>query len=82
MPLILDGRQGGSLRDVTDLRRMVADAGGLYSRAGLARRWNLSRTAVGNMTVESSFPSPVYVDGTKEVWLACEADAWRADRRP
>jgi predicted DNA-binding transcriptional regulator AlpA len=60
-----------------ELRRAIADAGGLCSRAGLAERWGVSRQAVSKMTLKPDFPPPIMVDGKHEVWPAEVADAWR-----
>jgi hypothetical protein len=64
-----------------DLRRAIVQAEGLYTRAGLARRWGVSRTIVGKWTRSPDFPEPAaWVDARYEVWSALEADAWRQHR--
>lgn len=63
-----------------DLRRSIEAAGGLYTRAGLAGRWGVSRTIVGEYVLRPGFPPPVLIDGKREAWLAVEADAWRQHR--
>jgi predicted DNA-binding transcriptional regulator AlpA len=65
-----------------DLRRSIADAGGLWTRAGLAKRWGFTRQHVGTLTLREDFPSPIWVDGKQEVWPANEADAWKAQYQP
>lgn len=62
---------------MSDLRRSIEAAGGLCTRAGLARRWGVSRTIVGAWVLQPGFPVPIKVDGKQDVWPASEADAWR-----
>lgn len=63
---------------MSDLRRSIEAAGGLYTRAGLARRWAVSRTIVGEYALKADFPQPIKVDGKQDVYAGNEADAWRA----
>lgn len=72
---------------MADLRTMIARAGGLHTRAGLAKRWGVSQQYVGEAAKRDDFPAPIEVDGGElrsgPVWLASEADAWRrTPRRP
>jgi predicted DNA-binding transcriptional regulator AlpA len=62
---------------MSDLRRSIAAAGGLYTRTGLAERWGVTRQAVSKMVLKPDFPKPILVDGKHEAWPANEADAWR-----
>lgn len=70
------------LRKMSNLRRDITAAGGLYTRAGLAKRWGVSRQAVGEMIAQGGFPVSIDIDGGRtQVWLATEADAWRNQQR-
>ena len=54
------------------------------TRAGLARRWKVSKAYVSEATAREDFPAPAArVDEDKPVWNGEAADQWRATpRRP
>lgn len=64
------------------LRDDIQAAGGLVSRAGLARRWGITEQRVHQLCALEGFPDPVPCDGLGRVriYIAAECDAWRAGR--
>lgn len=68
------------------LRAVIDEAGGLHTRAGLARRWGVSKTYVSDVVTRDDFPEPAtYIDADPRhpAWAGKDADAWRAEpRRP
>jgi len=65
-----------------DLRRAIAQAGGLVNVASIARRWGISRTRASQLAEHPTFPEPVYTDEStgRKLWAADEVDAWRVAR--
>ncbi len=66
------------------LYAQIEAAGGLYSKAGLAKRWGVTQTMVGKYARRADFPTAIRViDGrsTRDCWLSSEADAWFRARR-
>ena len=63
--------------------RIVAATGGLVDRAEIARRYNLSRGRVHQLTGQKHFPRPVHGAGTSHpLWLAVDVEAYRAQPPP
>jgi hypothetical protein len=61
----------------------LEEAGGLVSRAGLARRWGVSRQRIAQLAdnrERNGFPEPLEVDGGPPVYLANEVEAWWRER--
>jgi hypothetical protein len=53
-----------------------------FTRAGLARRWQVSKSYVSEASAREDFPAPAaLVDGDRPVWTAEAADAWRSTPR-
>lgn len=71
-----------SFRRVGEVRASIERVGGLFNRAGLARRWGVSRQYVGKATAHPDFPPAIQIGGGGEVWPADEADDWRKRHRP
>ena len=70
-----------------ELHAAVQRAGGLFSRAGLAKRWSVSKAYVSEAVKHPDFPAPIEIDDGgergREVWSGNEADTWReTPRRP
>lgn len=75
------------LMATADARTLIARAGGLHTRAGLAKRYGVSPQYMGKVTRHADFPDPIEIDEgtgrTGPVWFGDEADAYRrAHRRP
>lgn len=68
-----------------DLRTQINRAGGLYTRAGLAKRYDVSQQYMGKVVRSDDFPEPIEVDDglgrTGPLWLGAEADAHRLNHR-
>lgn len=62
--------------------RILKQTGGLVDRSDIARRHNLSRQRVYELTNNLSFPDPVGQIGGRPVWLALHVDRYRAQARP
>jgi len=58
------------------VREVLQGVGGLASQADLARRWDITRQRVHQLTHEPDFPEPVAALSQQPVWIAAEADAW------
>jgi len=69
---------------MTDLRKAIDAAGGLFTQAGLAHRWRVSKAYISDVVRREDFPAPVAVlDDERNVWTGKEADTWReTPRRP
>ena len=70
---------------MTDLHDAIKAADGLFTQAGLSRRWKVSKAYVSEVVAREDFPAPVTaVDGDGQyVWAGSDADEWRATpRRP
>jgi hypothetical protein len=65
-----------------ELRQLIADAGGLQSIADLAKRWDVSRQRVKELTEYPTFPKPVLTVGRSALYAGRECDAWRKLERP
>ena len=63
------------------IRSQIEAAGGLVNAADLARAWGLSRTRLTQLQSEPDFPEPVAHVGRHPVWLARDAERWRARRQ-
>jgi hypothetical protein len=61
-------------------RAALAATDGLAGQVDLAERWGLSRQRVTQLVREPGFPEPVAVVAGHPVWLAAQADRWRAMR--
>ena len=64
-----------------DARDAIAEAGGLFTLADLARRWEVSGSRVGQLAAHRDFPAPIVSGdgggvGTR-LYLGCEAEAFR-----
>ena len=68
-------------RVMKQLRAAIERAGGLHGRAGLARRWGVSKTYVSEAVARHDFPAPVTMIDGREVWAGIEADEWRGTTR-
>jgi hypothetical protein len=69
-------------RTVSELRFLIDQVGGLYTRAGLAKRWGITRAAVSEAAHRPDFPQPILIDdGVREVWPGHLADDWRSNAR-
>jgi hypothetical protein len=62
------------------LQKSIARAGGLATKAGLARRYSVSHTRMTQLASKPSFPEAIPVDGAGEVYVVSEVDAWRQSR--
>lgn len=63
--------------------RIVAATGGLVDRAEIARRYDLSRGRVHQLTGQKHFPRPVHGAGTTHpLWLAVDVEVYRAQPPP
>lgn len=54
----------------------------LVTLADLAERWGIARTTITEHAGRDDFPEPVAMFGRSFVWLADEAELWRATPRP
>lgn len=62
---------------MSELVAAIKRAGGLYSRAGLARSKNVSKAYVSEVTARDDFPEAIPIDdGKREVWVGAEIDHW------
>lgn len=69
-------------RTMSELVTAIKQAGGLFSRAGLARSWNVSKAYVSEVTAREDFPESIPIDdGKREVWIGSELEEWRATPR-
>ncbi len=71
-------------RRMSSLYTQIDAAGGLYSKAGLAKRWGVTQTMVGKYARRADFPTAIRVndgEAARECWLSAEADAWFNARR-
>ena len=60
--------------------RMTDDR--LFTRAGLAKHWGVSKSYVSEAAARDDFPAPAkYIDVNRPVWSVYDADKWRATRR-
>lgn len=71
-------KNGDGPSDGAVARSAIAQAGGLCSVADLGRRWGISRQGARLVTRKPGFPEPILTEGCVELWLADEADAFRA----
>lgn len=62
--------------------RILAASGGLIDRADIARRFDLSRGRVYNLTAQRHFPAPVGEIGGRPVWLAAAVERYRSQPPP
>lgn len=53
----------------------------LVTLADLAERWGIARTTITEHAGRDDFPEPVAMFGRSSVWLAAEAELWRATPR-
>ena len=66
---------------MTDLRSAITAGDGLFTRTGLAKRWGVSKSYVGEVTARDDFPSSYTIDLDRPVWTGQDADKWRATPR-
>lgn len=69
---------------MSSIYAQIDAAGGLATKAGLAKRWGVTQTMIGKYVRRDGFPTAIKVnDGTRDrdVWLVGEADAWFTDHR-
>lgn len=59
----------------------VVKSGGLVTVADIARRWGVEHETARGYTGHPKFPKPVARAGRSDLWLAAEADQWRATSR-
>jgi hypothetical protein len=66
-----------------ELRKLIAEAGGLCTGSDLAKRWKVSRQRVEEMMRSEDFPKPVLTIGRSNLYAGHECDVWRElDRKP